>query len=116
MRLRPAAHPSWLVAVLTVAIVGALLNPFCCSFMPRFSAEAAQAEVAFDSVDKLCAGKLKSVRAEAEVLAAPSLAVVAEVFSNQAVVRTEPSTLGGCEVPGDVSALPRHKLLQVYLV
>jgi hypothetical protein len=115
MRLRPAAHSSWLVAVLTVAVVGALLNPFCCAFMPRFAAEAAQAETAFDGLDKLCAGKPKSVRAEAEVFSAPLLAVVEELFSIR-VAPSAPLRQASGDRRGDAVAIPRHKLLQVYLV
>jgi len=84
--------------------------------MPRFIPEAAQAEEAFDSVDKLCVGKPKSVRADASVFSAPVLDVVGEVFEVRPVLAVRPLVFPPVDARDETAAVPRHKLLQVYLV
>lgn len=47
----------------------ALMNPFCCCFMPCFKAEVVQHEIAWDAADGHCPGKPRSLRAETLVQA-----------------------------------------------
>lgn len=84
--------------------------------MPRFTPEAVQTELAFDAVDSICAGKPKSVRADAAVFSAPVLDVVGDVFEIRPVLAVRPLVYPRVDARDETAAVPRHKLLQVYLV
>jgi hypothetical protein len=47
-----------------VLVALALLNPYCCKFLPYFAAEAVQTEENVEGEDQLCPGKPEAVRDE----------------------------------------------------
>lgn len=99
--------------VLLVAL--AVLNPYCCRFLPYFAADVLQTEETIEAEDELCPGKPKAVRDEDALMTLgvePGFVAVSPMAlpRSLAAARVPPSW-----VPGGPS-LPRHKVLGIYRV
>jgi hypothetical protein len=96
-------------ALLGLVVAIAVLNPFCCRFLPYYAADVLQTEETAEAEDELCPGKPKAVRDELAVLPSVSTGVCAAL-----------DPLGGTQVeiriarippPPSGVAPPRYKVL-----
>lgn len=106
-------HRSSVLLVLVVVL--AVLNPFCCRFLPYFAADVLQTEQTVESQDTFCPGKPKAIRVELTVLA---LAIRELAVVPSARIRPTDGVAGRVRspVPRSAEYPPRHKLFVTYRV
>jgi hypothetical protein len=102
--------------VLPVMFVAlAILNPYCCKFLPYFAADVLQTELNVEGEDRPCPGKPKAVRDE-EAVVPPGFD-----FGMAGMVRMKgPRSFAAVPEPPSWlpagTSLPRYKVLGVYRV
>ncbi len=99
--------------VLLVAL--AVLNPYCCKYLPYFVADVLQTEENVEAEDELCPGKPKALRDEDSLIPPgiePGFAVGSPLMASRSLARApEPRSRLSAG-----ASVPRHKLLRIYRV
>jgi hypothetical protein len=99
--------------VLLVAL--AVVNPYCCKYLPFFAADVLQTEENVEAEDELCPGKPKALRDE-DSLVPPG---VEPGFASGSPLAVPRSLAAAPEPRSRLAAgpsLPRHKVLGIYRV
>lgn len=109
--IRRRSQPLPLVLLVALAV----LNPYCCKFLPYFAADVLQTEENVEAEDELCPGKPKALRDE-DVMVPPETDLGVAVGSPSVVPRslaTAPEPWP--RMPAGPS-LSRHKIFGIYRV
>ncbi len=110
MSLLRAPRRRHCAALLGLVVVLAVLNPFCCRFLPYYAADVLQTEETVEAEDELCPGKPKAVRDELAVLPALSPEIFGSVNADEGGALSEVRIVRVPREPAGV-APPRYKVL-----